>query len=130
MKVADGAFFGRKGSLATGKPEGKANIMFSVRPNKGMLGSSGGVGGAHTYGLTPRAGPAPLSLFLLPGEPPLRAGKRAESPALKQHLCLLAAKRPVSPYSGYNGQLLTSMYQPTEMTLMHKAPVSGVPGSP
>ncbi|KAI4566998.1 hypothetical protein MJG53_015675 [Ovis ammon polii x Ovis aries] len=36
-----------------------------------------------------------------------------------------SAKRPVSPYSGYNGQLLTSMYQPTEMTLMHKAPSDG-----
>lgn len=34
------------------------------------------------------------------------------------------AKRPVSPYSGYNGQLLTSVYQPTEMALMHKGPVS------
>nr|XP_020858266.1 G-protein coupled receptor family C group 5 member C isoform X4 [Phascolarctos cinereus] len=31
-----------------------------------------------------------------------------------------SAKRPVSPYSGYNGQLLTSVYQPTEMALMHK----------
>ncbi|XP_058532248.1 G-protein coupled receptor family C group 5 member C [Ochotona princeps] len=36
-----------------------------------------------------------------------------------------AAKRPVSPYSGYNGQLLTSVYQPTEMTLMHKGPAEG-----
>ncbi|MBZ3875740.1 G-protein coupled receptor family C group 5 member C [Sciurus carolinensis] len=35
------------------------------------------------------------------------------------------AKRPVSPYSGYNGQLLTSVYQPTEMTLMHKGPSEG-----
>ncbi|XP_047561910.1 G-protein coupled receptor family C group 5 member C isoform X2 [Lutra lutra] len=33
-----------------------------------------------------------------------------------------SAKRPVSPYSGYNGQLLTSVYQPTEMALMHKGP--------
>nr|XP_015090735.1 G-protein coupled receptor family C group 5 member C isoform X1 [Vicugna pacos]XP_015090736.1 G-protein coupled receptor family C group 5 member C isoform X1 [Vicugna pacos]XP_015090737.1 G-protein coupled receptor family C group 5 member C isoform X1 [Vicugna pacos] len=41
-----------------------------------------------------------------------------------------SGKRPVSPYSGYNGQLLTSVYQPTEMALMHKAPVSGVPRSP
>ncbi|XP_074745173.1 G-protein coupled receptor family C group 5 member C isoform X1 [Strix uralensis] len=32
------------------------------------------------------------------------------------------AKKPVSPYSGYNGQLLTSVYQPTEMALMHKGP--------
>uniref|UniRef100_A0A493T6H5 G protein-coupled receptor class C group 5 member C n=2 Tax=Anas platyrhynchos TaxID=8839 RepID=A0A493T6H5_ANAPP len=31
------------------------------------------------------------------------------------------AKKPVSPYSGYNGQLLTSVYQPTEMALMHKS---------
>lgn len=31
----------------------------------------------------------------------------------------------MSPYSGYNGQLLTSVYQPTEMALMHKGPVSG-----
>lgn len=38
------------------------------------------------------------------------------------------AKRPVSPYSGYNGQLLTSVYQPTEMALMHKGPVSGPSG--
>lgn len=30
----------------------------------------------------------------------------------------------MSPYSGYNGQLLTSVYQPTEMALMHKGPVS------
>ncbi|KAG8505050.1 G-protein coupled receptor family C group 5 member C [Galemys pyrenaicus] len=36
-----------------------------------------------------------------------------------------AAKRPVSPYSGYNGQLLTSVYQPTEMALMHKGPSEG-----
>ncbi|PNI32545.1 GPRC5C isoform 3, partial [Pan troglodytes] len=36
-----------------------------------------------------------------------------------------AAKRPVSPYSGYNGQLLTSVYQPTEMALMHKVPSEG-----
>ncbi|XP_062051506.1 G-protein coupled receptor family C group 5 member C-like [Lepus europaeus] len=36
-----------------------------------------------------------------------------------------SAKRPVSPYSGYNGQLLTSVYQPTEMTLMHKGPAEG-----
>lgn len=35
-----------------------------------------------------------------------------------------AGKKPVSPYSGYNGQLLTSVYQPTEMALMHKGPVS------
>ncbi|XP_007419901.1 G-protein coupled receptor family C group 5 member C [Python bivittatus] len=34
-----------------------------------------------------------------------------------------SAKKPVSPYSGYNGQLLTSVYQPTEMTLMHKGPL-------
>ncbi|XP_013002511.1 G-protein coupled receptor family C group 5 member C isoform X3 [Cavia porcellus] len=36
-----------------------------------------------------------------------------------------SAKRPVSPYSGYNGQLLTSVYQPTEMALMHKGPTEG-----
>uniref|UniRef100_A0A8C9JSI2 G protein-coupled receptor class C group 5 member C n=3 Tax=Panthera TaxID=9688 RepID=A0A8C9JSI2_PANTA len=36
-----------------------------------------------------------------------------------------SAKRPVSPYSGYNGQLLTSVYQPTEMALMHKGPSEG-----
>uniref|UniRef100_A0A8C3WFP7 G protein-coupled receptor class C group 5 member C n=1 Tax=Catagonus wagneri TaxID=51154 RepID=A0A8C3WFP7_9CETA len=36
-----------------------------------------------------------------------------------------SGKRPVSPYSGYNGQLLTSVCQPTEMTLMHKAPSEG-----
>lgn len=35
------------------------------------------------------------------------------------------AKKPVSPYSGYNGQLLTSVYQPTEMALMHKGPSEG-----
>ncbi|NWX98728.1 GPC5C protein, partial [Nothoprocta ornata] len=35
------------------------------------------------------------------------------------------AKRPVSPYSGYNGQLLASVYQPTEMALMHKGPAEG-----
>ncbi|XP_068770216.1 G-protein coupled receptor family C group 5 member C [Struthio camelus] len=34
-------------------------------------------------------------------------------------------KKPVSPYSGYNGQLLTSVYQPTEMALMHKGPAEG-----
>lgn len=128
VKVADGAFFGRKGSFAAGKPEGKVNIMLSVPPNKEMLGSSGG--GPHLRP-RPQGWPSPChqSISLLPGEPPLRVGKGAERPALEQHLCPLAAKRPVSPYSGYNGQLLTSMYQPTEMTLMHKAPVSGVPGS-
>ncbi|KAM4662969.1 G-protein coupled receptor family C group 5 member C isoform 1-T2 [Discoglossus pictus] len=31
-----------------------------------------------------------------------------------------AAKRPVSPYSGYNGQIRSSVYQPTEMALMNK----------
>lgn len=36
-----------------------------------------------------------------------------------------SAKRPVSPYSGYNGQLLTGVYQPTEMALMHKGPSEG-----
>lgn len=56
-------------------------------------------------------------------------GALPESPLSKPLLCFFAAKRPVSPYSGYNGQLLTSVYQPTEMALMHKGPVSGVPGS-
>ncbi|XP_044156034.1 G-protein coupled receptor family C group 5 member C [Bufo gargarizans] len=32
------------------------------------------------------------------------------------------AKRPVSPYSGYNGQIRSSVYQPTEMALMNKNP--------
>uniref|UniRef100_A0A8C8RVD5 G protein-coupled receptor class C group 5 member C n=1 Tax=Pelusios castaneus TaxID=367368 RepID=A0A8C8RVD5_9SAUR len=36
-----------------------------------------------------------------------------------------SAKKPVSPYSGYNGQLLTSVFQPTEMALMHKGPSEG-----
>ncbi|XP_053562892.1 G-protein coupled receptor family C group 5 member C [Bombina bombina] len=31
-----------------------------------------------------------------------------------------SAKRPVSPYSGYNGQVRSSVYQPTEMALMNK----------
>ncbi|XP_075702517.1 G-protein coupled receptor family C group 5 member C [Rhinoderma darwinii] len=31
-----------------------------------------------------------------------------------------SAKRPVSPYSGYNGQIRSSVYQPTEMALMNK----------
>lgn len=30
------------------------------------------------------------------------------------------AKRPVSPYSGYNGQIRSSVYQPTEMAIMNK----------
>ncbi|XP_063817202.1 G-protein coupled receptor family C group 5 member C isoform X1 [Pseudophryne corroboree] len=30
------------------------------------------------------------------------------------------AKRPVSPYSGYSGQLRSNVYQPTEMALMNK----------
>ncbi|KAM8945665.1 G-protein coupled receptor family C group 5 member C [Pelodytes ibericus] len=30
------------------------------------------------------------------------------------------AKKPVSPYSGYNGQVRSSVYQPTEMALMNK----------
>ncbi|NXJ85752.1 GPC5C protein, partial [Trogon melanurus] len=34
------------------------------------------------------------------------------------------AKKPVSPYSGSPPQLLTSVYQPTEMALMHKPPLS------
>ncbi|XP_039202709.1 G-protein coupled receptor family C group 5 member C [Crotalus tigris] len=34
-----------------------------------------------------------------------------------------SAKKPVSPYSGYNGQLLTTVYQPTEMTVMHTGPL-------
>ncbi|CAM4632122.1 unnamed protein product [Lepidochelys olivacea] len=36
-----------------------------------------------------------------------------------------SAKKPVSPYSGYNGQLVTSVFQPTEMALMHKGPSEG-----
>ncbi|XP_074870476.1 G-protein coupled receptor family C group 5 member C [Carettochelys insculpta] len=36
-----------------------------------------------------------------------------------------SARRPVSPYSGYNGQLVTSVFQPTEMALMHKGPSEG-----
>ncbi|XP_056405799.1 G-protein coupled receptor family C group 5 member C isoform X2 [Hyla sarda] len=31
-----------------------------------------------------------------------------------------SAKRPVSPYSGYNGQVRSSVYQPTEMAIMNK----------
>ncbi|KAM4692341.1 G-protein coupled receptor family C group 5 member C [Rhinophrynus dorsalis] len=31
-----------------------------------------------------------------------------------------AAKKPVSPYSGYNGQPRSSVYQPTEMAIMNK----------
>lgn len=55
------------------------------------------------------------------------------APAGWQCLCgdcphVSAAKKPVSPYSGYNGQLLTSVYQPTEMALMHKGTVSVTPG--
>lgn len=55
------------------------------------------------------------------------------APAGWQWLCgdcprVSAAKKPVSPYSGYNGQLLTSVYQPTEMALMHKGTVSVTPG--
>ncbi|XP_069511236.1 G-protein coupled receptor family C group 5 member C [Ambystoma mexicanum] len=33
-----------------------------------------------------------------------------------------AAKKPISPYSNYNGQLRSSVYQPTEMALMNKGP--------
>ncbi|XP_068119666.1 G-protein coupled receptor family C group 5 member C [Hyperolius riggenbachi] len=33
-----------------------------------------------------------------------------------------AAKKPVSPYSGYNGQMRSSVYQPTEMAIMNKNP--------
>nr|XP_008165877.1 G-protein coupled receptor family C group 5 member C [Chrysemys picta bellii]XP_023960409.1 G-protein coupled receptor family C group 5 member C [Chrysemys picta bellii] len=36
-----------------------------------------------------------------------------------------SGKKPVSPYSGYNGQLVTSVFQPTEMALMHKGPSEG-----
>ncbi|MEE6525264.1 hypothetical protein FKM82_025158 [Ascaphus truei] len=35
-----------------------------------------------------------------------------------------SAKKPVSPYSGYNGQMRSSVYQPTEMALMNKTSVS------
>lgn len=31
-----------------------------------------------------------------------------------------SAKKPVSPYSGYNGQMRSSVYQPTEMAIMNK----------
>ena len=48
-------------------------------------------------------------------------------PPSLHHPHLVAAKKPVSPYSGYNGQLLASVYQPTEMALMHKGPVSATP---
>ena len=58
VKVADGAFFGRKGSCAAGKPKGKAN-MLSMPPNKGMLGSSGGGGGAQHLRPHPQGCPSP-----------------------------------------------------------------------
>ncbi|XP_030064415.1 G-protein coupled receptor family C group 5 member C isoform X1 [Microcaecilia unicolor] len=38
-----------------------------------------------------------------------------------------SAKKPVSPYSGYNGQLRSSVYQPTEMAMMNKGPQSEMP---
>ena len=101
-------------------------------------------GPPHPHGFSPQswppwAGPPPgLDVTLgqpgplptpLPWEPCSQLGKGANSLAFKPLLCFSAAKRPVSPYSGYNGQLLTSVYQPTEMALMHKGPVSG-PESP
>ncbi|XP_036407806.1 G-protein coupled receptor family C group 5 member C [Megalops cyprinoides] len=36
-----------------------------------------------------------------------------------------AGQRPVSPYSGYNGQLRSSVYQPTELALISKGVGSG-----
>ncbi|KAM5273205.1 G-protein coupled receptor family C group 5 member C [Ctenodactylus gundi] len=48
-----------------------------------------------------------------------------ENKAFSMDEPVVSAKRPVSPYSGYNGQLLTSVYQPTEMALMHKGPAEG-----
>lgn len=113
--------------------------MAPAHPNKGVLGSGGG---PHTHSLTPKLaapGQAPCwvrcyppgSLAPLPVPGSLALGWERELRAQPSNLsCFLAGKRPVSPYSGYNGQLLTSVYQPTEMALMHKGPVSGVPESP
>lgn len=101
--------------------------------------------GRQTKGCWAPKGPSPLGwppwpgslsefsvtpgLALFPLSAPWSASleSRKGGPVPKQFLCFLAGKRPVSPYSGYNGQLLTSVYQPTEMTVMHKAPVSGSP---
>lgn len=33
----------------------------------------------------------------------------------------ITASKPVSPYSGYTGQLRSSVYQPTELALITKA---------
>ena len=35
-------------------------------------------------------------------------------------LFLLPGNKPVSPYSGYSGQLRSSVYQPTELALISK----------
>lgn len=117
--------------------ESPGRILLSLTPDKGTLGSRGAPPHlhAHLQAGQPRPGFLP-GLDVISGQvrallpalcPPW--GALPESPAPKRLLCFFAAKRPVSPYSGYNGQLLTSVYQPTEMALMHKGPVSGVPGS-
>lgn len=112
--------------------------MAPAHPNRGVLGS----GGAPTPTASPPSWPPPArlppGLDVTPGKPgpsptpgSLTLSGERELRAQPSNLsCFLTGKRPVSPYSGYNGQLLTSVYQPTEMALMHKGPVSGVPESP
>lgn len=58
VKVADGAFFGRKGSCAAGKPtrEGKHHALCASKQRDAGL-----QWGPHTYSLAPRAGPVPAT---------------------------------------------------------------------
>lgn len=125
------------GPRTTGKSEGKTS---SITPPSAAKQQGVGSSGAPTASPPSWLPPArlPPGLAVTPGKPrplSLPPGSLAltwerELRARRSHLsCSLPAKRPVSPYSGYNGQLLTSVYQPTEMTLMHKGPVSGVPES-
>lgn len=34
--------------------------------------------------------------------------------------CVLSGNKPLSPYSGYNGQMRSSVYQPTELAIITK----------
>lgn len=49
------------------------------------------------------------------------------------HICCfrvsITASKPVSPYSGYTGQLRSSVYQPTELALITKT-ISNVSDPP
>lgn len=103
----------------------QAALSYTSKRTPGMGGAPGPQ--PHSQVSTPGSGVMPGPPLSSAQESCLDCGSKQETRIQKpSNLTLFfpTAKRPVSPYSGYNGQLLTSVYQPTEMALMHKGPVS------